>query len=204
MPSLDIARADLKTGDLVLFSGKSRFSNLIKTVSGGKWSHVGMVIVEPKLHPDPLLWEATMLCDVPDISGADATPGVQLVTLAGRLAAYDGEVTWRSLSRPLEGPHLERFAGHRTALANLPYERSKLELARAVYDGWGGTSPAEDLTSIYCAELVAEAYQVMGILPDFPVGLPSNEYVPHDFSEEQALALLGGFTLGPEIPLTVR
>jgi hypothetical protein len=37
----------------------------------------------------------------------------------------------------------------------------------------------EDLSSLFCSELVAEAYQKMGLLTE---QLPSNEYIPKDFS----------------------
>ena len=203
MPTYDDIRGALKTGDLVLFSGKSRFSTLIKLVSRGKWSHVGLVLVEPGLHADALLWESTTLCDVPDVEHGAPKPGVQTVPLRERLARYDGEVTVRHLSRPLDGERLARVGERRALLARRPFQAGHAELARAVYDGPGGASPREDLATVFCAELVAEVYQAAGLLPEWPDGLPSNEYVPLDFSERRPLALLDGFALGPEVPLVL-
>jgi hypothetical protein len=202
MPAYDEIHGDLRTGDLVLFSGTGTFSRLIKFASGGKWSHVGLVLVEPGLHAEPLLWEATQLCDVQDVEREDAREGVQLVPLRERVRLYDGEVTCRQLDRPLTAEMLGRLAERRGVLGQRPYEQREVELARAVYDGWGGASPREDLSSIYCAELVAEVYQALGLLPEWPDGLPSNEYVPLDFCEHRALQLLGGYTLGPGITIT--
>ena len=202
MPTYDQLQGSLKTGDLVLFSGKSTFSNLIKLASGGKWSHVGLVLVEPDRPDEPLLWEATTLCDVPDVEVGAVEPGIQLVPLRARVERYDGEVTCRALNRPLGEEQIARLTAARGALGRRAFEGRKLELARAVYDGPGGASRREDLSTVYCAELVAEAYQAMGLLPEWPEGLPSNEYVPLDFCEERGLKLLDGFALGPEVPLT--
>jgi hypothetical protein len=84
-----------------------------------------------------------------------------------------------------------------------PYERNRLELFRSVYDGPLGDNRKEDDTSFFCSELVAEAYQRMGLLPPNP---PANEYTPHDFSSERKkpLPLQLGATLGPEVLVCQR
>ena len=74
-----------------------------------------------------------------------------------------------------------------------------LELLRAAWDRLGGLSRSEDLSSLFCSELVAEAYQAMGLLDEPPRGLPSNEYVPIDFSDRRALKLKRGYRLLPEV-----
>jgi hypothetical protein len=74
----------------------------------------------------------------------------------------------------------------------------RLELLRAAYDGrvFKNREPTTD--SFNCAELVAEAYQRMGLLPMVP---PSNRYMPKDFSSEcrKPLPLLLGATLDAEV-----
>lgn len=59
---------------------------------------------------------------------------------------------------------------------------------------------AEDLSNMFCSELVAEAYQQIGLLAD---GLPSNEYVPGDFAStaKTPLVLGQGYVLGNEIEI---
>lgn len=42
-----LIRTQLKTGDLVLFSGKGAFSDIIKYGTLSKWSHIGMVLKIP-------------------------------------------------------------------------------------------------------------------------------------------------------------
>ncbi len=69
-----------------------------------------------------------------------------------------------------------------------------MELVKAAYDGPFGRN-TEDLSSLFCSELVAEAYQRLGLLSE---AKPANEYTPADFSEKKELQLLAG-TLGNEI-----
>lgn len=57
----------------------------------------------------------------------------------------------------------------------------------------------EDLSSVFCSELIAETYQNQGILNEPPKGLPSNEYTQKDFGEEGKLALTGTVFFGREI-----
>ena len=52
-------RSELKTGDIVLFSGKYPISWLIRTVTGKEWSHVGMVLNDMSGVGHVELWEST-------------------------------------------------------------------------------------------------------------------------------------------------
>lgn len=61
---------------------------------------------------------------------------------------------------------------------------------------------AEDLSAVFCSELVAAAYKSMGLLPaSYP---PSAEYTPADFGErrDDSLPLMHGARLSPEIFVT--
>ena len=82
----------------------------------------------------------------------------------------------------------------RREVAGREYEQDTLELIKAAYDGPFGHNE-EDISSLFCSELVAEAYQRLGLLSEEK---PSNEYTPADFSEKRDIALLAG-SLGPEI-----
>jgi hypothetical protein len=187
-------RDDLKTGDLVLFSGSSLFSSVIKWAIGGKWSHVGVVVRSP-LHERVLLWESTRLADLVDVETGRAAAGVQLVYLSDRLARYAGEFKLRQLDRPVTPEMEQAFAKRRAELSGRPYELEKLELLEAAVDGWFRALKEERLNSLFCSELVAEAYQAMGLLPEPPDGLPSCEYTPRDFAR-RSVKLLRGYTLG--------
>jgi hypothetical protein len=192
-------RGQLQTGDLVLFSGKGGVSAGIKWLTFCPWSHIGMVVCTPSgagpLADTVLLWESTNLDNLKDAIDGVAKRGVQLVVLSERIQTYGGEIGIRHLSVHREPAMLEALAALRIKLRNCPYEQKKLELLRAALDGpfESGRRP-EDLSSLFCSELIAEAYQAMGLLPDLD-GKPSDEYTPRDFAGE--LALLRGATLGP-------
>jgi len=192
-----LMRKDIQTGDIVLFSGKGFFSEQIRKRSGSKWSHVGIAMSLPE-YDMKLIFESTIMSNVADIESGLETRGVQVGPLRERIRRYNGEVAIRHLE-------VERTYGMRMALKNfrnevvgLPYEKDTIELLKAMYDGWGGMN-TEDLTSIFCSELTAEGYQRMELLSE---ELPSNEYIPADFSTDRQLKLLKG-CLSHERPVEV-
>jgi hypothetical protein len=194
-PKYADVRSDLKTGDLVLFSGASFFSSVIKWAVGGRWSHVGVVVRLPSIPERVLLWESTTLADLPDVETGRAAAGVQLVYLSDRLASYAGEFKLRALDKPVTPEMYAALAQRRAQLSGRPYETDKLELLHAAFDGWLAQRKRERLHSLFCSELVAEAYQALGLLPEPPHGPPSNEYTPRDFARRGA-RLLRGYALG--------
>lgn len=92
---------------------------------------------------------------------------------------------------------LSRF---RQEVKDRPYEAHIIQMVKAVWDGPLGQVEA-DLSSLLCSELVAEAYQRMGLLPSNECGgSPCTEYTPKDFSSEGVnIELLLDATLGREI-----
>lgn len=195
-------RKDLKIGDIVLFSGKGGISHGIKLVTNSKWSHVGMVLRLPDSKA-AFLWESTILCNLKDAIDGKAKRGVQLVLLSDRLRTYDGEAAIRHLqNHEIDTDEYRKLMELRENLRNRPYEKDQLELIKAAYDGPLGHNE-EDLTSLFCSELVAEAYQEVGLLKEPPLGLPSNEFTPKDFAEKRGLVLESGASLGVEIPVEI-
>ncbi len=176
-------RDKLRTGDIVLFSGKGLVSTVIKRFTRSPWSHVGMVIRSIELDM-LLLWESTTLSKVKDVRSDTLKQGVQLVALGERISAYDGTVAVRQLEDTcVNGKRLEALKEFRAEIKDRPYEESKLELLKSAYDGPFGHNE-EDLSSIFCSEMVAEAYQRMGFLTE---DTSSNEYDPADFGNYIAL-----------------
>lgn len=174
-------RRSLRTGDILLFSGKGRISRAIKHVTGSPWSHVGIVLNLTE-YDFVCLWESTTLSNVADLDTGTLRSGVQVVPLSARLDAYDGSVALRRINGFIDPQGLAllnlRLMALRRELAGRPYERSRLELYKAAYDGPLGANE-EDLSSLFCSELVAEAFQRLGIIDP---SRPSNEYVPADFA----------------------
>lgn len=174
-------REDLKTGDIVLWSGKGLESEGIKKICGGRWSHISRLIVCQETGM-VLNWESTTLSDNVDRDTGGHVKGVQVVEFSKRLASYQGDVAVRQLSALLTPMQLQLLASTRRLMKGRPYETNPLELLLSVYDGWGGRnkSDVKRLLSLFCSELVAETDIRMGVLPG---SLPSNEFTPMDYSQ---------------------
>ena len=100
MPSYQQLRKKIKTGDLVLFSGKGGVSDWIKLFTGSKFSHIGLALVLSDDDQDMvLLLESTTLNDIEDIESGQIRRGVQLVPLSERVRTYKGKVYLRPLSK---------------------------------------------------------------------------------------------------------
>lgn len=196
-------RSQLKTGDILLFSGKGGISEGIKFFTVSRWSHTAIVYrFDGPLDPKGSIfcWESTTLSNVKDADTGKLTKGVQRVELSERLEkcfAKGYDISVRPLSKALSEDMLLILNNFRHEVSGRPYEKDKIELLKAAYDGLFGDN-TEDLSSLFCSELVAEAYQRMGLLTE---KLPSNEYVPKDFSSERKLSLELGYTLQNEIAI---
>lgn len=197
-------RKQLKTGDILLFSGKGGISDGIKFFTLSRYSHVGMVYrLSHTLDPQDTLfcWESTTLSDLKDADSGKLTKGVQRVELSERLErcfARGYEISVRPLSMPLTEQMVLALNNFRHQVSGRPYEKDKIELLKAAYDGLFGDNK-EELSSLFCSELVAEAYQKMGLLNE---KIPSNEYIPKDFSNEKHLNLELGYQLQNEIAIS--
>ena len=198
--SLPTIERSLQTGDLLLFSGKGFASAGIKWLLGSTWSHVGLVVRPAGHDARPLLWEATPCTDLVDVITGRPAGGARLVSLHARLDTFPGAVAVRRLSKRLDALQRARFARVLRQLHGRPYEKRWLELLLAVSERIDLSR--ENLTTLFCSELVAETYQRIGLLDDVAQGgLPSNEYTPRHFSAAHDLPLRQGFALDPEVRL---
>ena len=172
-----VYRKVARTGDMILFSGQGIASTAIKMVTRSEWSHIGMSIW---IKDWDLLacWESTLMSNVEDIESGFIRKGVMLVPLAVRIRAYVGRVVVRRLRRPLNKVELKILRDFRHEVKGRPYEKNWGELVKAGYDGPLGKN-TQDLSSLFCSELFVEPWIRMGRI----FGLPSNEYVPGDFSD---------------------
>ncbi len=187
-------RNDLKTGDIILFSGKGGISAGIKFGTLSKWSHVGMIL-KLEEYDFVTIWESTTLSDITNLDTNKPKKGVQLVPLSSRVNKYKGDIAVRQLTGvQLTPDNIKDLMDFRRKISDRDYEQDTVELIKAAYDGPFGHNE-EDLSSLFCSELVAEAYQCLRLLGE---GKPSNEYTPADFSKSRKLELLKG-SLGPEI-----
>ncbi len=180
-----VSLAELETGDLILFSGRTLAARLVQGLTGSYWSHVGLVVRRPGR--EPLLWEATRASKLADIHFGIAFDGVQLVSLAAKLASYPGETAVRRLLDAGSGRSRYRSV---QPLVRQWHARPYCNFAvKKLLAWWHGLEAARRHQGGFCSELVAEVYQHLQLLPP---GKPAIDYVPRDFAPEAPLALLRG------------
>lgn len=189
--AIDSVISSLKTGDLVLFR-RARLCRWLPEWLGGRHvTHVALVVRDPG-HIEPMLWETAP-------AGA-ASAGVRLRRLAKRLQTHAGRISVRRLTRALSPAQLEKLAVWRRELAGRQIRHSLLDLMGAGEDGWVGAEQ-ENLDTLLAGELVAEAYQRIGLLDGVRSGgRAAREHTPRWFEADE-LGLRLGYGLGPEIPL---
>ena len=128
-----------------------------------------------------------------DISSGKVRKGVELLPLTRKI--YSG---WydRVAIRRLTGIDGDKRAqmyqdllAFRKEVQGRPYEKDKIELILSTVDVQEKylsflRNTEEDLSSLFCSELVAEAYKRMGLLGDKKL---SNAYTPDDFAKDLPL-----------------
>jgi hypothetical protein len=187
---------DLKTGDLVLFSGRCPVSRTLRLLMLGKWSHIGMVVLDPK-YDYPLLYESTHNDKIPGLDLGRPHQGVQMVPLHKRIDYYAGDIAVRRLyGVNINDNDRHKLNQLRLSMRGLPFEKSILQLLRSLFR-YHFYTQQEDLSSIFCSELIAEAYKAMGMLPQ---DIASNNYTPMDFSQRTGMQLTRGY-LGEEVKI---
>lgn len=181
-------RNELKTGDIVLFSGDKGIAPLIKLFTKSKWSHVGMVYIRDG---DVCLWESTKIGKVIDTEKGKIVNGVQLPLLSERIRTFSGDVAIRKINKGFEQDMLQKLHDFRQKVKGRKYETRKLDLLLSVYDGIfipEGFVPdaSNDLSSFFCSELIAETYREIGLLLS---PQSSSEYTPADFAMHGKVSL---------------
>lgn len=131
-----------------------------------------------------------------DIETGKVTQGVELIPLKHKIfSGWYNRVAIRRLivsetERTEMTQHLFQF---KEELGERPYEKNKLQLIRSALDFHQDyftflKNEEEDLSSLFCSELVGAAYQRMGLL-EFNKNSSnyktSNEYTPDDFTSRR-------------------
>jgi hypothetical protein len=181
-------RDSLKTGDLILVEGKGMISSLIRfgyRLFGDRpsdYSHIGMVVRDETLDM-VYVWESTTLSKIPDAKSGVCESGVQIVEASSRVKSVQdsgGSVMIRKLNTPLNEYQMDKLSEVRKEFSGREYENDTLELFKAMYD-WKLGKNIPDLSSLFCSEMVAAAFQRMELFDgDY---IPANEFTPEDFVE---------------------
>lgn len=156
-------RDRIQPGDVIAFSGKKAFSEIIKRVTASNVSHVG-VVIETKLEMDGAP-HGRLFKQV-----AEATEsGVKFTKLSDIVENYTGELWWLPLNRECRErlrTNAQNFFDFLIDSRGTPYD-SLAALIRAWADGFdslGITKNEEDFGAFFCSELAAGALERGGVI----------------------------------------
>lgn len=179
----------VRSGDIVLFSGKSWTSLAVTLFCASQWSHIGIIYRPPG--EEPLLFESIKTDDDGspniDVRTKEHRVGVRLVNFRMLLNSFTGHaIAIRTLMTPLSLDVFTVFDQHMTKSIGkcireygyLPYEERWLNFFLARYDFI--RLDCSKFDSLFCSELVALCYQKAGL---FSGSRSSLQYLPDDFSQ---------------------
>ena len=191
---------DLESGDVILFSGETPLHKRIQSFLGSSWSQVGMLLRWP-LSGELVVFESTKVSVCNDVEAGKVLYGVQLVRFVDRIERFQGSVAVRKLLPPLSPQQVAVLLAFYKEVKGRPYNDCKYYVVRAKHR----QNRVPDPSKFYCSELIAEAYQRLGILAKPPEGPTSNNYIPPDFASQATfLKFKEGVELGPEIYMSPR
>lgn len=202
-------KAELKTGDIILFHGMSLSSEIDELLTGSEWSHVGMVIRPEDIGISEfkrlLLWESNTLVNLKDVELNEAKTGPMLVDLEQRLITdvtdkKDNKFRIRYNTCEISTEMLEKLKAFIKEVHIDTFPKTDFDLrseflkgrilGEAVYNG-----------EYFCSKLIADTYIHMGI---FTKKYPPNSYEPKDFSNAVTLPMIkrGQLLEGPLIDVS--
>lgn len=162
------ARSKMKAGDVIAFSGKGNFSEIIKWATRAPVSHVG-VVLQSKLmiDGDP---QAGIFNQIIESTSLNGFSGVTISRLSDRLATYDGEIWWLPLSQSvwnaMDKATFYNFLIHQ--------ERKEYDMPQAIKSALdaldnvpvlgNATHNIEDFSRFFCSELVAAGLEAGGAI----------------------------------------
>lgn len=209
----------LKTGDVLSFAGNNPVDWAIQFVEGQPYTHVGMVIRDEsglwfwdapgegsKTFPDPVSKN-------PNQKGARVASLEQIVSYymdSGPGGGGEIEMWCRQLS-PAVTPEQQAALKIFVRLADgTPFPGDELKKVPPPYNdamgfaaswAFGREANGTIAGSFFCAQLVAQSYMAMGLLPIRP--RPANAYDPAWFNSDDSSVLpLIGCKLGPVLQVT--
>lgn len=182
--------------EVALFSSDDLVGDVIRRLTGSKYSHVGFKLKDqddPQFH---ISFESTgTASQVLDM----IFPQVQVAKWEDVVANYNGGVVTRKIIFKDKKPEWQDVTKFVTDNLGRSYEKNLLSLVRSINED----NTEEDPSSVFCSELTALCFIQLGCL-DGTKRLAAN-YVPGTFSSEQErkgkkpLPWINGASLGKEV-----
>lgn len=162
------ARQMMKAGDVIAFSGKGDFSQIIKWATRAPVSHVG-VILQSKLLIDGEP-QSGMFNQIIESTSLNGFSGVTASRLSDRLDTYDGEIWWlplrQSIWNIMNKKSFYDFLLHQERKEyDMPQAvKSALDALDKVPFAGKATHNTEDFSKFFCSELVAAGLEAGGAI----------------------------------------
>ena len=157
-------RSKMKAGDVIAFSGKGDFSEIIKLVTRSGVSHVG-VILQSKLliDNDP---QSGFLNQIIESTSLNGFSGVSINRLSDRVDTYDGEMWWLPLRQDIyDAMDKKKYYDFLLHQEHKEYDAVQaVKSALDILDKIGITYNTEDFSKFFCSELVAASLEASGQL----------------------------------------
>jgi len=162
----------LNTGDLVLFRGTSWVSRLVEWVGVSRYSHVGVIVKNPKfLNPDVkdgiYLLESSWN-DLPDVENHVYRVGVQMHLLEDILKeSPKGSVEIRRVHCERNQAFYEKFAELHKEIHGKPYDLNPVDWLCAKYNiacPYPVEARFQKKKSFWCSALVSYLFCELGII----------------------------------------
>jgi hypothetical protein len=174
------ARAQMKAGDIIAFSGKGDFSEIIKWATRSAVSHVG-VILQSQLLIDGQPQEG-VFNQIIESTSLNGFSGVTISRLSDRLDTYDGEIWWlpilKDIHDVMDKKKFYNFLIHQERKEyDMPQAiKSALDALDSVPGLGRATHNREDFSRFFCSELVAAALEAAGAI----ASINASEVTPID------------------------
>jgi hypothetical protein len=162
-------RKQMRPGDIIAFSGKGHFSEIIKFATRAPVSHVGIVF-ETRVTFDGDTPEKGIIVDVFESATlhenrdtGERIAGVQRNRLSTHVTYYEGDMWWLPLSDEVRAAlDLKKFTDFLMHLEGRPYDLPQaigagLDFADALFPGSARND--EDFAKLFCSELACAALE---------------------------------------------
>ncbi|WP_136797038.1 hypothetical protein [Desulfosediminicola ganghwensis] len=168
-------RDKMQPGDIIAFSGKGNFSEIIKWVTRSEVSHIGIVFESKVLMHNEAqrgkivdIFESTTLYEDPVTD--KKVRGVQKNRMSVRLKYYEGDMWWLPLSEKIR----ERLDTKKLIDFLLHQEQKEYDMPQAVKSALdvldstpiigNVTHNREDFAAFFCSELATAALEYAGAI----------------------------------------
>jgi hypothetical protein len=187
------------TGDIWLFHGSKTSDRLTQAATNSPVNHVAMAVAIGDL--PPLLWHTESHPSTVDVWTNERRPGAQLQRLEESVGVWSGRWGHQPFVRQLS-PAIDRDAEDELLRVINEYQGRRFPSPKGLAKRWllGRVRRSAFPDEIFCAELIATTYQRLGLLDDRK---PPNWYDPGRFWSGDRITLGAGFSLSPEIAVSV-